>query len=286
MASRHTFKGGSHGRLFVASGFSRKISAAQTFFRLKAEATDRRELEHLPLARAPLLILLLVAIAAAPAAAATDVSLATADGVRLAGTFYQAARSAATPAPAVILLHMLTRSKADWDDVAERLASGGIHALAIDFRGHGNSRRPMPDEPLDLGRLPLDAEAARAWLLTRADVRRDRLGIAGASVGANVAVLVASGDPQIRSIALLSAGADYRGLRIDSAMRKYAERAALFIASREDPYASRSMRELSATGPGLRETRLLDGAGHGTVMLSRDRDLPAVLVDWFQKTLL
>lgn len=221
----------------------------------------------------------------APAEAATDVTLMTQDGVRIAASFYQASRSA-QPAPAVILLHMLTRSRADWDEVAGRLASSGIHALAIDFRGHGNSGRPVTDEGLDLSRLPLDVQAARAWLLTRTDVRVDRLGLAGASIGANVAVLVAAGDPLVRSVALLSGGVDYRGLRIDAAMRKYGDRSALLVASHEDPYASRSMRELAAIGPGLRDTRLLSGAGHGTVMLTRDRELAGALVDWFQKTLL
>lgn len=222
----------------------------------------------------------------APAAAATDVTLVTQDGVRIAASFYQASQSAG-PAPAVILLHMLTRSRADWDEVAERLASSGIHALAIDFRGHGHSSRPVTDEGLDLSRLPLDVQAARAWLLTRSDVRADRLGLAGASIGANVAVLAAAGDPLVRSVALLSGGVDYRGLRIDAAMRKYGDRSALLVASDEDPYASRSMRELAATtGPGLRDTRLLSGAGHGTVMLTRDRELAGALVDWFQKTLL
>lgn len=220
------------------------------------------------------------------AEAATDVTLVTADGVRIAGSFYQASRSAAGPAPAVILLHMLTRSRADWDEVAARLAFSGIHALSIDFRGHGHSGRPATDEGLDLRGLPLDAQAARAWLAARSDVRGDRLGLAGASIGANVAVLVAAGDPVAHSIALLSAGVDYRGLRIDAAMRKYGDRPALLVASDEDPYATRSMRELAAIGPGLRDTRLLGGAGHGTVMLTRDRELAGTLVDWFQKTLL
>ncbi|MBI3264210.1 MAG: alpha/beta hydrolase [Acidobacteria bacterium] len=221
----------------------------------------------------------------APAEGATDITLATPDGVRITVSFYQAARSMG-PAPAVILLHMLTRSKADWDEVAGQLAAAGIHALALDFRGHGNSGRPVTDEALDLGRLPLDVQTARSWLLTRTDVRADRLGLAGASIGANIAVLVASADPAVRAIALLSPGVDYRGLRIDAALRKYGERPALFVASHEDPYAGRSMRELAAIGPGLRETRLLSGAGHGTVMLTRDRELAGVLVDWFQKTLL
>jgi pimeloyl-ACP methyl ester carboxylesterase len=114
---------------------------------------------------------------------------------------------------------------------------------------------------------------------------RDRIGLAGASLGASLAALAAADDPAVRSIALLSPSLDYRGLRLDAAMRKYAPRPALLVASREDPYAWRSMREL-AKDQSAREMVLLDRAGHGTTMLARDGSLVRTLVDWFGKTLL
>jgi hypothetical protein len=39
-------------------------------------------------------------------------------------------------------------------------------------------------------------------------------------------------------------------------------------------------------GDGLRDLRLVTGAGHGTVMLTRQPDLVGLLVDWFRRTLL
>jgi hypothetical protein len=39
-------------------------------------------------------------------------------------------------------------------------------------------------------------------------------------------------------------------------------------------------------GAGIRDLRLVTGAGHGTVMLARQPDLIGVLVDWFRLTLL
>ena len=44
-------------------------------------------------------------------------------------------------------------------------------------------------------------------------------------------------------MALLSASTEYRGLRIDAAMKKYAGRA-LLVYSDDDPYAQRSARDL------------------------------------------
>jgi len=214
------------------------------------------------------------------------VTLRTDDGVTIAGTLFEAARR---PAPAVILLHMLTRSRDDWQVFANRLADAGIHALTIDFRGHGASSPgpPGPDGEPELGRMIRDVQAARAFLSQHPDlVRPAAIGIAGASLGANVAMLAAASDPAIKSLALLSPSLEYRSLRADGAMRKYAGRPVLLVAATNDPYASRSMKQLMTLGGGLRESKMLDNAGHGTTMLGRDPDLMRVLVDWFERTLL
>jgi dienelactone hydrolase len=131
----------------------------------------------------------------------------------------------------------------------------------------------------------LDLKAARAFLAGRADVVQGRVGIAGASIGANLAVLAASADPTIRSIALLSPGLDYRNLHAEAALRKYGDRPALMIASEEDSYAMRSIRKLEKAGNGKREVRRVNAAGHGTAMLSRQPDLVSLIVEWFQRTL-
>ena len=222
----------------------------------------------------------------AEAATTRNISFRTEDGVTIAATLHEAGRP---PAPAVILLHMLTRSRDDWHAAAERLAEAGMSALAIDFRGHGQSGAGPPgaDGVPDWSRLILDVRAARAYLSARLDlVRPAAIGIAGASIGANAALLEAAADPAIRAVALLSPGLEYRTLRTSAAMQRYGARPALLVAATNDPYAVRSVRELATLGGGLRETRTLDNAGHGTVMLSRDADLVRSLVDWFQRTLL
>jgi dienelactone hydrolase len=194
------------------------------------------------------------------------------------------------PAPAVILVHMLNRSRRDWDNAAHRLAGEGIAALAIDLRGHGDSQRDgMPEAGADSGyaSMVFDVKAARRYLASRSDVQQMRVGIAGASLGANVAALAAAADPSLLSVALLSPSIDYKGLRIDQAIKKIGARPILLVAGTDDPYASRSARELhKAGGGGTRELLVLDRAGHGTAMLSRDVDLPRTLVDWFRRTLL
>lgn len=237
--------------------------------------------------RAPASAVIAVSLAASLQAAARPVAFRADDGVPLVGTFYE---PVPRPGPAVILVHMLTRSREDWQAVGARLAEAGIGALALDLRGHGASGPALAASTgqSDLAsQMLLDVAAARSFLRGRPDlVFAERIGLAGASVGANLVVTAAAGDPAVRSIALLSAGLEYRGLRVEAAMKKYGTRPALLVASRDDPYATRSLEHLATAANGVPETRLFDSGGHGTVMLTRQPDLIRLLVDWFRRTLL
>ena len=139
----------------------------------------------------------------------------------LTGAYYESPRR---PSPGIVLLHMLRRSHADWDAAASQLSDAGFAVLALDYR-NGD----------DLGAYAVDVRAAKAFLRDRPEVVPSIIGIAGASVGANLAVLDAADDPGVRSIALLSPGIDYRGLRTEAAMKKFGARPALLAGSTKDP---------------------------------------------------
>lgn len=222
----------------------------------------------------------------AAGASTQRVTLRADDGAMLSAMWYE---PPLRPAPAVILVHMLHRSRRDWDSFAHRLAGEGIGALAIDLRGHGESQRFGPPDgaaDADYVAMALDVKAARRYLASRGDAQTAKVGVAGASLGANVAALAAAGDASLASVALLSASIDYRGIRIDQTIKKIGARPVLLVAAADDPYASRSARELQKAGGGPRELLVLPNAGHGTVMLARDENLARALVDWFRRTLL
>ena len=216
-------------------------------------------------------VIALLALDAVYAAAGRRVTIRAEDGAMLNGAYYEPSRR---PAPGVVLLHMHRRSHADWDVAAEQLADSGFAVVAFDFR------------PTDeLAALSVDVKAAKAFLRERPEVAPGRLGIAGASIGANLALIDAAEDATVVSVALLSPGVDYRGLRTEAAMKKYGGRPALLIGSTKDPYTRRSIRHLSSIGPGTREVRLTDSLAHGTTLLARDPELIGALVEWFQRTL-
>jgi dienelactone hydrolase len=223
-----------------------------------------------------LAVITVALLTAADVRAATSrrITVRTDDGVTLTGTYFEASRR---PAPGIVLLHMLTRNHDDWQAAGSRLADAGYAVVAIDFRNAGDA---------DAASLELDVRAAKAFLRERAEVIPSSLGIAGASIGANMAVIDAADDSAVQAIALLSPGLDYRGLRTETAMKKFGARAALLVSSTKDPYAWRSVRALAAIGTGTRQVRLSDVVAHGTVLLQKDPDLVGALVDWFKRTLL
>jgi alpha-beta hydrolase superfamily lysophospholipase len=214
---------------------------------------------------------------ATDAAAAQRVTFRTDDGVTIAATWYEPT----SRGPAVILVHMLQRSRRDFEALAIRLSSEGIGTLAIDLRGHGESQGSYGGS---FTPMVADIKAARRFLATRSEVA-GRIGILGASLGANLAALAAADDPTIASVALLSPSLDYRGLRIEPAMRKIGSRRVLMVVSDDDAYATRTARDLEKGTKG-REVIHLPTAGHGTVMLDRDPSLIGVVVDWFRRSLL
>jgi dienelactone hydrolase len=184
------------------------------------------------------------------------------------------------PAPAVVLVPMLGRPKDDWDAIGQRLADANMLALAIDLPGTSD-----PGDSKVLGGWSADVRAAVLYLSSRQDVRAGSIGIAGASLGANLAALAAADLQSVHSLALVSPSLDYRGVRIDAAMKQYDGRPALFIASNHDPYAARTVRELAKDPPGTRETRFSETTAHGTLLLVRDPEMARALVEWFQATL-
>lgn len=224
----------------------------------------------------PAAIVVLALLATSVEAAGRAVSFRAADGRVVNAVIYEAGQR---PAPAVVLVPMLGRGREDWQGVADRLADANITALAIDVPGLG-----YPGDGPSLAAWHSDVVAAVSYLIGRPDVRAGSIGVAGASMGASLAVLAAAADPRIRSLTLVSASLDYRGVRIESTMKQLA-RPVLLVASLKDPYAARSVRELARESAGLREMRWSEVTAHGTVLLGRDPDLTATLVDWFRRTL-
>lgn len=211
-----------------------------------------------------------------------EITLQTADGVTIAGTYYRPSK--AGPRPAVILLHMLSRNREDWKDFAQVLAWEGYAVVAIDLRGHGESTRGAGSWRLlkqeGFRAMVEDVAAAHQYLRRAPEADGGSLALVGASIGANVALLYASREPAVKTLVLLSPGLDYRGVATAEAMSAYGTRPVLIAASSEDTYAADSSTALNGLAQGRHKLVMYNGAGHGTHMFAKEPTMEGMLLEW------
>ena len=196
--------------------------------------------------------------------------------------------------PLVILLHMYSHSRKDYDRFVPLLTSQGYAVLSLDLRGHGASTKRggesldyLYPEKVAFRLLPLDIEFALNALkpyLGRIDI--DRVGIVGANIGANAGLIAAGGNPKIKALVLVSPGLSYHELKTEQSAGRLMDTAVLLICSRGDNYSLSSCQRLSFVMPTLKkETRLVEGSDQGNKLLAKMPELNKYIASWIKKNL-
>lgn len=201
-----------------------------------------------------------------------DVDVAAADGARLRATYWSPGKSG----PGMLLLHQCNMDRRAWTGLGAALASRGVHVLAIDYRGYG-------DSPRGGNRLEEDIDAALAALVARPGVDAARLAAGGASCGVRNSVLLARRSTRIRALMLLSGPTPDEGI---AWLRQHPAMPIFGAATAEEDFAVRSLRTVIATSTHPATTmRVLTNAGHGAPMFAADSTLLPAVVDWVVKVL-
>ena len=190
--------------------------------------------------------------------------LSAADGTKIAYTYYDNPSG-----KAIILLHILGGSKADWLGFAE-LIKNNYAAIAIDFRGHGDSEGSKEEYQ----KYVLDVDAAKRFLQQKG---KSEFIIIGASIGANVALNYAA-ENNVSTIVLLSPSLDYRGVATQGSIQIYSGRL-LIISSAEDTQSFGPSQQLYAMSKANKQFIPSQNAGHGTDMVARD-DIRGFVFNW------
>jgi dienelactone hydrolase len=182
------------------------------------------------------------------------VHLKAADGATVYGV------EVGTGPTGVVLGHQYFSDHCEFMQLARELAASGYRALAIDFRGYGQSTGG------NSSRLDLDVAAAAARL--RAD-GATRVKLVGASMG-GTAVLVAAARirPAVAGVVSLSGPTYFRGLDAVKAV-KASHVPVRFVVSREDRrFAADGTYLMKAAAAKDKAILRLSGAGHGSAMLA------------------
>jgi dienelactone hydrolase len=222
----------------------------------------------------------------APAPRVVDITAP--DGLTLKATYYPSA----TPGPAVLLLHMCNTDRTSWDPLGRQLSAAGIHALAVDYRGYGDSAgvrftsQAPADQQKALEKWPGDVDAAYAYLLSQPGVDKSRIGAGGGSCGVSQALQVAIRHHEVRSLVLLAGPANRAGREF---LLKSPWMPVFTAAAADDQFdadALQSMQWLSelSGNPRSRFVGFPDGR-HGTEIFIPHPELPRQIVAWYEDTL-
>jgi len=203
-------------------------------------------------------------------ALAGEIQVKTPDGTALH------ARELGKGTHGVLLLHDAGRTSADWTLFAEKLSSKGYRVIALDLRGHGESADIMTTEP-DWSAMDDDVEAALAHL-RRTGARK--VSVVGAGLGANLAVDVASRDPKVETVVLLSPGLNIHGYKPSGTVGPYGTRPLLLAAAKGDRMASSTVKYLEKQSKGPTRAVLLAGAASGTNLLDENPSLEDGVLSW------
>jgi alpha-beta hydrolase superfamily lysophospholipase len=221
---------------------------------------------------------------AAPPAAVLGglvVQKVTSDGVTVTLEYLNV--EGAAPRGGVVLVHMLGRTRADWEPLTETLISKGLEVVALDLRGHGQSVSGGPEYgSFDTEQWLGCANDIRAALDYLAEQVSGKYFLIGGSIGANLVLIEAADDPRVAGVVMLSPGLDYHGVQPGEYATDYGERPALLVAALDDDYSAKSVGTLAELlyAP---ETKIYPSGGHGTHLFGTRPEVRKLIADWLEK---
>ncbi|WP_444995139.1 alpha/beta hydrolase [Aliikangiella sp. IMCC44359] len=224
---------------------------------------------------------------------AQSVTIRAQDGFRLAANYFSATKQSSK---GVLMLHQCNANKAMYSKLGQSLSAEGIHALAIDFRGYGESvndefsreiirkKSANNDESRKRFRKIVDQywqdDVIAAYQYLQKKTGGNNISFIGASCGGVQSILLAKKHPPQSFIFFSS------GMR-DNIIKQFKELShipALIIASVGDEYTFKSSNEIFLKAKS-KSTRLLSykGSGHGVPLFKQDPQLKNTMVAWFKQ---
>ena len=205
-------------------------------------------------------LVVVLTAAAGPLAAQERVSFPTQDGGLVYADMYGKGDRG------VVLAHGGRFKKESWEKQARVLAEAGFRALAIDFRGYGQSRGPGQSDPLS---APLHFDVLAAVRYLRKTGAKS-VSVVGGSMGGNAAAdaSIEAEPGEIDRLVLLAAWASGPPEKLKG--RK------LFIVSRDDTRGDGvvrlvRIREQYEKAPEPKRLVILEGSAHAQFIFGTDQ---------------
>jgi pimeloyl-ACP methyl ester carboxylesterase len=221
-------------------------------------------------------------VTTASTAGAEGTQFDTFDLVRLHASF-DLPSGAPAPIPAVLLLHGFGEDRAVWDKFKAQLLGKGWAVMALDLRGHGQSKtknqQPITADAawrMSSQEFPLDVGPALDWLKAHPRLDSHKIVVIGYDVGANLALIAAGRFSEVRTVVAVKPNAA-ESLAMAGSAQDFTPRSALIVAdqtetSRIQPYVRNPLRTLAA------------GASAGTAQAFQNTQITDAIFQWLKET--
>jgi pimeloyl-ACP methyl ester carboxylesterase len=207
-----------------------------------------------------------------PTAAWLPMPVSAPDGLILQATFYAAP---VQPAPGILLLPMEDSDRSAWEPLAQRLQAQGYAVLAVDLRGYGETGGKV-----DWTLAPGDVRETLSLLTQLPGVNPFQIVLAGAGIGANLALNACADYPGCAGAVLLSPGLDLQGITTPGAIPRLGVRPLLIAASENDGSNPADSVTLDSLAAGDHQLVIYPAAGHGTEMLTAEPGMSDLIAGW------
>jgi pimeloyl-ACP methyl ester carboxylesterase len=188
------------------------------------------------------------------------------------------------PIPAVLLLHGYGENRFVWKEFANELLGRGWAVMALDLRGHGESRlknqRPIEastDWRTNLHEFPVDLDPALDWLKSRARVDNKRIVVIGFDVGANLALIASGRFHEVRTVVAIKPNLD-ESLALAGSAQDFQPRSGLIIV----PTQTEGDRFKSAVKTPSRV--MVSPQSGGTSQWLANKQLKEAIFQWLKET--
>lgn len=188
------------------------------------------------------------------------------------------------PIPAVLLLHGYGENRSVWKDFTRQLLNRGFAVMALDLRGHGESKtknkRPIQASQewrSNPHEFPQDLDPALDWLKAQSRIDSRRIAVIGSDVGANLALIASGKFPEVRTVVAIKPNLS-EGFALAGSAQDFHPRSALVVVT---DLAEGNRLKTYVKDPARIQVASVSG---GTMNSLADKQLADAVFQWLKET--
>ena len=188
------------------------------------------------------------------------------------------------PIPSVLLLHGYGADRLVWKDFARQLLNRGWAVMALDLRGHGESktRNQRPIQASQEWRtspheFPVDLDPALDWLKAQTRIDNRKIVVIGTDIGANLALIASGRFPEVRTVVAVKPNLT-ESLAMAGSAQDFKPKSALIVVADE---AEGNRIKALVTAPSRVQVVPLSG---GAAQSVADKRVADAVFQWLKET--